>query len=106
MSNLIEDLIAELRRGNYSDPAGKIAALAAAIKETEGDHTALIVSLLEAHQAALRIAGMDAAQHRDVPQISKALLPLIADREKEVRLNLARCSAGFIKSVRNQIIRE
>lgn len=105
MADLIKELIEALRRGDYTDPAGKIAALAAAIKETSAEPE-VVLSLLEAHQAALRLAGIDAAQGRDLPQISKALLQLTGDQEEAVRTKLALCAAHFAKAVRSQILKE
>lgn len=105
MADLINELIEALRRGDYTDPAGKIAALAAAIKES-GAGEEVVHSLLEAHQAALRLAGIDAAQGLDSPKISKALLQLITDRERSVREKLAECAPRYQRAVRNQILKE
>jgi len=78
-----------LRSGNYEDPTEKIGLLSAALKENGGAEPELIVSLLAAAQAPLRLAALGACENRQEPEILEAIKGLIGDSDSRVRQKIA-----------------
>jgi ATP-dependent Clp protease ATP-binding subunit ClpC len=88
MNDEIQKLITSLRIGDYTDPAEKISLLSAALMEHNAD-LALLLSLLRAPQAHLRLAAMVAAAQRSEPEIHSEVVALVDDQEERVRCRLA-----------------
>ncbi len=88
MNDDIRTLLEALRRGQYEDPAEKIALLAAALHEQQATLDDLI-PLLHAPQVPLRLAGLEASSGHSDPGVHAEVLRLTADPELQVRERLA-----------------
>jgi len=89
MSDYIQKLIELLRGGNYEDASEKIGLLSAALKENGGADAPLMVSLLTAPQAPIRLAALGASENRQEPEILEAIKKLVADSDLRVREKVA-----------------
>jgi len=90
MNDEIQSLLDSIRRGQYEDPAEKIALLAAALQDGKADE-ALLASLLRAPQVPLRLAALEACRLRKLQALEPALVMLADDSESRVRLKLLEC---------------
>ncbi len=88
MNEDIRQLIEDLRRGNYEDPAEKIGLLTAALREHNAD-IAFLATLLKAPQVPLRLAAIDACHSREELELHELLAGLVRDREARVRVKVA-----------------
>jgi len=95
MNAEVQILIDSLRRGQYEDPAEKIALLSAALQEHKAD-LALLLSLLRAPQLPLRLAAIDASRNRTEPELVAELVGLAQNPESRVRLKLAEILRGHV----------
>jgi ATP-dependent Clp protease ATP-binding subunit ClpC len=94
MSDEIQSLIDDLRRGQYADPSEKISLLAAALRE-HGGKVELILALLRAPQVPLRLAGLEASRGLSEAPVIDALLNLVQDPEQRVRVRLPELLASL-----------
>jgi ATP-dependent Clp protease ATP-binding subunit ClpA len=90
MNEEVRTLIDSLRRGQYEDPAEKIALLSAALQEHKAE-VAELVSLLRAPQIPLRLAALDVCRARGEAdaELLAEMLKLAEDQEARVREKLA-----------------
>lgn len=88
MNDEIKKLIESLRCGNYEDPKEKISLLAAALREHQAS-VSLLISLLTAPQAPLRLAALEAATERSEFPVQEAVARLAQDRDARVRVKTA-----------------
>jgi len=98
MGDAIRELVDGIRRGQYEDPAEKIALLAAALREHEAS-AALLSSLLAAPQIPLRQAALEACLHRKGRELDGDLLKLVADPDERVRKKLVEVLALLPEAV-------
>src|SRR5512143_3630213 len=96
MNEEIRVLIESLRRGQYEDPAEKIALLSAALREHQAEIPELL-ALLRAPQIPLRLAAADACRGREQAGLLAELVKLAEDPEARVREKLAEV-LGTIRS--------
>lgn len=103
MNDEIQSLLDSLRRGQYEDPAEKIALLAAALHEGRADEV-LLESLLRAPQISLRLAALEACRLRRLPALDRVLVTLAVDAESRVRRKLVECLEHVEKSALEEIL--
>ncbi len=94
MTEEIRTLIDSIRRGQYEDPAEKIALLTAALQEHKADD-ALLASLLGAPQIPLRLAALEACRQRQGAGLHSSLLKLAQDADARVRTKFCEVIASY-----------
>jgi len=105
MNDEIQSLLDSLRRGQYEDPAEKIALLAAALHEGKADEV-LLESLLRAPQIPLRLAALEACRLRKLPTLDRVLVALAGDPDGRVREKLLECLDAVSDAAGGEILVE
>ncbi|MGE3311610.1 MAG: AAA family ATPase, partial [Limisphaerales bacterium] len=101
MNDDIRSLLEGLRRGQFDDPAARIALLAAALCEA-GAGVSDLVPLLQAPQIPIRLAALEACRGRDDPELVQEISRLAGDPEVQVRIALSDLLGQGAFSVANE----